>query len=613
MKGRILTGRCAIVLLLAGMVVIVYGKTAGYPFVMYDDPLYTVANPFVAKGLTLAGAEWAARTFHAANWHPVTWLSHMMDVSLFGMNAGNHHLVNLLFHMANTLLLFHFLARATGRMWESGLVAALFAIHPLHVESVAWVAERKDVLSTFFLMLTLLAYARYCERPARSRYAAILLFFALGLMSKPMLVTVPFVLLLLDYWPLGRFSPFRSPAGDTGFLPPMQLLREKVPLFVLSGVSCLVTYLAQEKGGAVSTLAVLPGWARGANALLAYAGYLWKTVWPSGLAVYYPHPGTAISVWKVAAAGTFLCWVTAVAVRQARNRPYILVGWLWYLGTLVPVAGFVQVGLQTMADRYTYVPLIGIFIAAAWGMGDLARGWKVPRLAAGIIVFWLAGLAVCAWYQAGFWRDSSSLFTRDLEVTRENWFIRNSLGWSLLREGKDAESIHQFREAIRIRPEYAEAHYNLGKALSRFETIDEAIASFESALRFRPEYAEAHNDLGAALEIKGPAEMAIAHYREALRLRPDFAEVHYNLGRALSLQNAVGEATIHLREAVRLSPEYVEARNNLGVILARQGEYAEAESQFREALRIKPDYAGAQRNLERVLGGMDDAGRKTRR
>jgi tetratricopeptide (TPR) repeat protein len=533
------------------MVALVFSNVGGYPFVLYDDPLYIHGNPYASKGLTLSGIRWALTAFMGANWHPLTWISHMIDISLFGMDAGKHHLVNVLIHLVDTVLLFHVLRRMTGRIWECAMVAALFAVHPLHVESVAWVAERKDVLSALFFLLTLWAYARYCEKPGWRRYLAVFFTFAIGLTVKPMLVTLPFVLILLDFWPLAR--PF--------------VLPEKVPLLALSALSSCITYMAQAKGGALAPIADLPAWARLLNALGAYGGYLWKTVWPARLAAFYPHPMEAIPVGTTSAAVLALIVGTAFAMRQRRVRPYIAVGWLWYVGTLVPVAGFVQVGLQSMADRYTYIPLIGIFIAVAWGAGELAgrSGFRIPVAVAA--VGWLAILAVVARNQAGYWRDTETLFTHSIETAGDSGFARNMLGASLAGDGKVREAERQYLKAILLRPEYADAYNNLGLLLYR----------------------------------DGRTKEAILDFREAIRSRPGFSEAYFNLGKALARDGADEEAAARFREAIRLKPDYPEAHNNLGVLLARRGDYPGAIDHFRRALRIDPDSVSAGANLRRAL------------
>jgi len=588
-------------LLLTGMVAATYGRVAGYPFVDMDDQFYVFGNFAVSEGLTFDGIRWAFTTVYAANWHPLTWLSHMLDVSLFGMNAGRHHLVNVLFHLLNSLFLFGVLRKMTGRTWESGMVAALFAVHPLHVESVAWISERKDVLSAFFFLLSLWAYARYCERPGALRYAAVLLAFALGLLAKPMLVTLPFVLLLLDHWPLGRLVHSRAPSADPG--PPRtpiglsRAFLEKIPLLLLSALSCAITLRAQ--AGTVATLDYLPLWARSENALLSYAGYLWKAVWPSGLAVFHPFPRLAHLHPKAAGAGLFLLGVTAAAAWQVRRRPYLAVGWFWYLGMLLPVIGLVQVGMQAMADRYTYLPLIGPFLAVVRGFGELAGRWRIPKAAVALAAGgWLAALSVCAWIQVGTWKDSVSLFRHALRVTGDNWMAHESLGLDSLRAGRTEEALAHFREVVRIAPGYSERQYAVYRSLSRPEKIEadanDLLAEKRKAMAHD---SDVLNWAGLNLAGKGRIELAAHFFRQAVRIHPDAAESHYNLAVALGRLGKKEEAIPHFREALRIPPVDAEACNKIGVALVRLGRFEEAADRFREALRLRPDSAEARFNL----------------
>jgi tetratricopeptide (TPR) repeat protein len=635
----------AVTAVLAAMVAIVYWRVGSFPFILLDDEPYILKNAAVQGGLTLEGVRWAFTTVMDAGWIPLTWLSRMLDVSLFGMDAGKHHLVNVLFHLLNTLLLFRVLREATGKVWESGFAAALFAVHPLHVESVAWVTERKDVLGAFFWMLSLCAYLRYAARPGVARYGAVVLFFVLGLLSKPIVVTLPFVLLLLDYWPLCRLQPPGAPGGVSPPprpVPPGRLVLEKVPLLALSAAVSVVTYLAQKKIGAVTPLGATPLWARAGNALDSYATYLRKAVWPSDLAVFYPHPGTDLLLWKTAAAGLFLCVVTVWVVRGALRRGWLAVGWFWYLGTLVPVIGLVQVGGNAMADRCAYIPMIGIYLAAAWGAGESAARFRVPKAAgAAVAGGGLLVLAVAAWIQVGYWQGSASLFRRALDVTENNWLAHSSLGQVASEAGRDEEAVAHYREALRIwpdlpevhnalggalermgrideakanfreelrlQPDFADAHYNLAILLGRTGWIDESAAEYREVLRLRPDHPEAHNNLGVYLSDIGRDEEAVAHFREALRTRPDHAEAHHNLGMLLARTGEPDEGIGHLRQAVRIRPGYVEAHNNLGVLLARRGAFPEAVSEFREALRLKPDHEGARYNLETATSNMGKA------
>lgn len=455
-------------LLLIVATLAVFQQLPEYDFVNIDDYYYVTENVHVTRGLTREGIIWAFTTLHANNWHPLTWLSHMLDCQLFGLKPGMHHLTNLLLHMANSTLLLLVLKRMTGALWRSAFAAALFALHPLHVESVAWVAERKDVLSTLFWLLTVWGYAGYVEYPGRNRYLLVLLFFALGLMAKPMLVTLPFILLLLDYWPLGRVKLWESREGGSGGIQrssALHLVREKIPFFALTLASGIVTVVAQYKGGAVRSLNLLPLDVRIANALVSYVGYIGKMIWPQHLAIFYPHPG-ALPTWQVVGAGLLLLSLSIILLRAAGRFPYLGVGWLWYLGTLVPVIGLVQVGDQAMADRYTYVPLIGLFVLIAWGIPDLMARWRYRQIAltisAVIVVFCCT---VSTWSHVKHWRNGTALFTHAVNVTADNALAHDGLGFALARQGRLDEAIAHYSEALRIKPGYAKARYNLEHAL----------------------------------------------------------------------------------------------------------------------------------------------------
>jgi tetratricopeptide (TPR) repeat protein len=561
----------------------IYWPVRHFEFVYFDDPQYVVENRRVQEGLTPQGLAWAFTTFHAANWHPITWISHMLDWQIWGANAGAHHLVNVLFHIANTLLLFNVLDRMTRAPWRSALVAAFFAWHPLHVESVAWVAERKDVLSAFFWMLTIGAYIRYTERlsaipRAQSTipyYALALVFFALGLMSKPMLVTLPCVLLLLDFWPLGR-TRWAGPAvsrpgpatGERIATSAGQLLKEKLPFFALAAASCAATYWAQQTSGAVVSLERVPLGMRMANAVLAYAGYLVKALWPMGLTYFYPvNRYFSLAASTIAAAG--LVAVTAAVIRAARLRPWLATGWLWYLGTPVPVIGLIQVGSQSMADRYSYLPLVGLLILLGWSVPDKMVQRPGPKAALAVAAGASLGFyaALCR-LQVGYWKNSETLLRHALQVTTDNWIAQNNLGLFLWRSGRVQEAIEHYTQALQINPNYAEAHHNLGLALLQQGKLPEAIRQFQEVTRIKPDSAEAHRRLGLALRQAGKLEEAIAQFELALRLKPDSPEAHNDLGNTLlgvgNLQNAIGE----YGRALGANPDFVEAQNNLAWLLA---------------------------------------------
>ena len=570
-------------------------------FINLDDDLYVTDNPNVHKGVTLEGVLWASTTTQGGNWHPVTWFSHMLAYDLFGMNPTGHHMANLLFHVANTLLLFHFLQRMTGAPWRSGFVAALFALHPLHVESVAWVAERKDVLSTFFWILTMLTYALYVERPRFNRYLLVVLCFALALMSKPMAVTLPFVLLLLDYWPLRRLTFKNSGNTDQPRVPILRLIFEKVPLLCLSATASALTIFAQVKGGAFASLGKLPMDLRVGNALLSYVKYIDKMIMPFHLAVLYPHP-IVLPLWKVAISTLLLGIITVFAILARRRYPYYIMGWLWYLGTLLPVIGLIQVGIQEMADRYTYIPMIGLFIIGVYGISDILKGWRPRRavlVASGTLLLLL--LMGSTMLQLKLWRNSVTLFNHTLRVTTNNYVIQNNLGVTLARDGKDREAVTHYLSALNINPSYPDAHYNFGLLLARQGREQEAIALLVEALRIKPTMAKVHNDLGAIFFKQGRIQEAIDHFSEALRIDCKYGEAQYNLGTALFQQGRNAEAVHSFGEALRLNPRDARIHNNLGLALTRQGKIDEAIAHYNQALQFSPSYPDVHFNLGVLL------------
>lgn len=463
---------------LIGIVVAIYAGVGDYSFTNFDDDAYVSENRQVLGGLTLDGMKWAFTTFETGNYHPVTWLSHMIDVSLFGPDPGWFHRVNGLFHAANALLLFLVLARATGETEKSWLVAALFAAHPLHVESVAWISERKDLLAFLFWLLSSWSYLRYVERRGAYRYLPFLFFFGLGLLSKPSVVTLPFALLLMDRWPLKRKEPF------------LRLVLEKLPIFLLSLASSVTTVIAQRLGGAMAPSGVYPLDVRIENAVVAYVAYLWKSVWPASLSVFYPHPwilGTRWPAWQVAGSAAILIAVTAAVIRSRQTRPYLFTGWFWYLGTLVPMIGLVHVGMQAFADRYTYIPLIGAFIMAAWGGSEAFDRLSIPsRVRAGAVAVLLAALIVPARFQVAHWRDSLTLFGHSLAVNPDNWLAHANVGRVLMREKRLPEAAERFTTAVRIHPRFVEAYFNLGIALYRMGDLQDALRAFEEGLRHEP-------------------------------------------------------------------------------------------------------------------------------
>ena len=640
---RTVTAVLSVALLL--LVALTFARVATHGFLNYDDELYVTDNPNVNAGLSGEALGWALTSFRASNWHPLTWVSHMIDVQVYGLNPRGHHLTNLLFHALNACLLFIVLSRATGTVWRSWFVAAFFAVHPLHVESVAWVAERKDVLSTFFWAVTLLAYVRYARRPSLRSYAPVVAAFALGLLAKPMLVTLPFLLLLLDSWPLGRARGRGTGATSRGISWP-HLVREKAPLFLLAAASSAVTYVAQKEGGSVVGGETF-GWEdRFANAVVSYATYLRKLFVPFDLSAFYPHPGTATSLGTTLGAGMLLAGISLLFVRERQRRPYLPVGWLWYLGTLVPVIGFVQVGTQALADRYTYVPLVGLFVAISWGVADVGRTRtrvKGALLAAGVALL-IAGV-VSSRIQVAYWRDSRSLFEHAIALNDANPVahsglgvalardgqlaqaaghlataarlapgdpvIQDNLGWVLAERGLYEEAGAAFRRALAARPDYPRALFNSGVLMERSGKPAEAAAWYRKLLAVDPAYPDASLRLGVVLASLGDASGALEQYRAAVSRFPASAETHYRLGLAVAGLGRLSEAIASYREALRLDPALLGARynlssadNNLGIALAEAGKPGEAIAYFSEAARLMPENPSYANNLGLALASL---------
>jgi tetratricopeptide (TPR) repeat protein len=580
----------AVCLFLGLAVWAVFGQTLHHEFVNYDDDRGVYENPAITRGLSLEGVIWAFTHRLNDTWLPLTALSHMLDCQLYGVHPAGHHLTNVLLQMAAAIALFLVLRNLTGARWRSAFVAAVFAIHPLRVESVAWVAERKDVLSGLFFMLTIGAYVHYARRPwSPVRYGGVLLLHGLGLMCKPMLVTLPLVLLLLDYWPLERAEPRKF----------LGLVVEKLPLAALSAATGAATFLAQR--AALQTFQAMDFPARISNALAACAAYLGQMVWPAGMAPFYPYPGH----WSVGLVGLsvlVLGVISAGVLAGWRRRPWLLVGWLWYLGMLAPVIGFIQVGGAARADRYTYLPQIGLYLMVAWGAADLCGGRRWLRVVAGCAAAAvLAGLLAEARLQTTFWKDSITLWTHALDCTSDNHIAHNNLGVALAGQGRLAEAVAEYQRTLAIKPDYATAHNNLGLALAAQGRLAEAVPHYERALELQPDFAEAQNNLGGALTAQGRLAEAVPHYERALQLQPDFAEACYNLGNTLARQGRLADAVEQFERALRLKPDDFKARYNLGNALAKQGELAEAIQQFEWALRLAPGFAEAHNNLGNAL------------
>jgi len=597
-------------LCLVAAVVVTYIPAIHSDFVGYDDELYVTENKQVQEGFTSEHLKWVFTTFHSANWHPLTWLSHMLDCELYGLNPAGHHWTQVEFHIVNTVLLFFILFKMTGALYKSAFVAALFALHPLHVESVAWVSERKDVLSTFFGLLMIFAYHRYVKAPGFKNYLLIIIFLSLGLMAKPMLVTFPFVLLLLDIWPLERFQYKKNENDDFsqsertiyyGLKGLMRLILEKIPLFIPVVISSILTFLAQKSEGAVKTLGALPLKTRMANALVSYVTYVSKAIWPRKLAVFYPHPGDALSGWTIVGAALLIAATILFSIRTFKKYPYVAVGLFWYLGTLVPVIGLVQVGAQAMADRYTYIPLIGLFIIAAWGVSDLLKKWQYGKIFLGASC--LIILSVMVWktsHQLDHWKNGIALFENAVGVTENNFIAHNNLGTAYGSVDLD-QAIYHYKAALRIKTDYVVAHYNLGNALEKKGHTDEAIAHYLEALRIKPDYAQAHNNLGTVLYNKKDYESAALHFSKALKINPQDTGARNNLANVLFALGKVDESVLYYKEAIRIDPKYSNAHYNLGNILLKQGKTEEAFAHFAQAIKINPDFVQAYNKVGLIL------------
>ncbi|MGO9018355.1 MAG: tetratricopeptide repeat protein [Syntrophobacteraceae bacterium] len=610
-KNKILT----IYIFLTVATLIAFWQVTLCDFVNLDDPLYVTKNTHIMNGLTGKAIVWALTTTYANFWHPLTMASHMLDVQLFGLNPHGHHLTSLLFHIANTLLLFFILNRTTKAPWKSAFVAALFALHPLHVESVAWVAERKDVLSTFFWMLTMVAYIRYVDHPRLKSYLAVFALFILGMMAKPMLVTLPFVMLLMDYWPLKRFER-KEALPETGAEPDeavsanekkalarataklaehkhdwavfRRLFIEKIPFFALIPIFSVLTYISE--GEAVKHYASkvwIP------NSLVSYVIYIEKMIWPTNLAVFYPHPGLW-PLWEAAAAGLLLCAVTVTVIMQVKTFPYLAFGWLWFAGTLVPVIGIVQIGGFGRADRYTYIPMIGILIIVAWGIPDLIKKWRYRKYA--LLALSVMSIACCfivTWTQVKYWRDSVTLFEHALKVTNNNYIAYRQRGTVYQTHGMYKEAIIDYNKAIDIYPEYARAYLNRGDTYAVIGNYDKAIADYEKAVEIDPEIAEAYYNKGTVYAIIGKQKQAIEDYDRAIEIDPGYAKAYINRGNAYVAIGNQKQAILDYGRAIEIVPKDAKAYYNRGIVYASIGNQKQAIEDYNRAIDIKPEFAEA--------------------
>ena len=561
----------------------VYSQVQSHEFLNFDDRGYITENENIKSGLNRESVIWAFTSSYFANWHPITWLSHILDYQLYGSNPKGHHLANLFFHIINSLVLFLVFLRMTGALWKSGFVAAMFALHPFNVESVAWIAERKNVLSTLFCLLTIRAYIHYIERPSFKRYSFMVLMFTLGLMSKPMLVTLPFVLLLIDFWPLKRLNlkdnktiKVTTKYANKGSII-LRLVFEKIPLFFLAMVSSIATYLILKSENMIETVEAYSIPARFINAMVSYLEYLKKAFWPKDLAIFYPHPANDFNLLKGLLCCIVLVGITTISVRFIKKAPYFAVGWFWYLGTLVPVIGIVQNGHQAMADRYAYIPLIGIFIIIAWGLPGLVAKWrykkKILSVSVGVLIPFLM---VVTWVQVTYWKDSIAVFKRAVKVNDKKYpslaIVHNNLGIALSADRRYKEAIFHHRMAIKLNPSSplkhqtlftATAHYNLGNAFFAEQKMEEAIPNYRSAIKLIPEFIEAYINFGNALMAQKRVEEAILKYKVAIKLNPNYALSHNNLGYALAEKGSIDEAIFHYKMAIKLNPSYSDAHKNL--------------------------------------------------
>jgi tetratricopeptide (TPR) repeat protein len=633
--------------LLVLAVIVVYGQSIKYDFITTDDYLYVTNNPHVKAGLTCESVRWAFTSMEVSNWHPLTWISLMIDYRLSGMNPSSYHATNIVLHALNAVLLLLVLRRLTGSLYRSAFVAALFALHPIHVESVAWISERKDVLSTMFWFLGIWAYLLYLRKPSAGRYGAVMGAFVMGLMAKPMLVSFPITLLLLDIWPLRRLA-----VGSQRSRPPLRLFLEKVPLFALSIVSCFLTFWAQKAGGAVAQLNDVPFNFRMMNAVVSYVIYLGKMIWPLNLAIFYPHPMNTLEGWKIVACLIALAGMTYYSILTHAKRAYVTFGWLWYVITLAPVIGIVQIGSQGLADRYTYVPFIGIFVIIAWGAPDLVgRFWgaepearrRSTMVLRTVAVMALLALASLAYGQVRFWKDDITTWTHAVEVAPGVAFSEYNLGRSLHMQHRDDEAMIHYRQAVRIdpnrfdaynnlgiifmdrgaydeaesalesalraKPDFAKAYYNMGLLLCRMKRFSESFHYYTEAIRLDPEdkeirtkLASSHCDYGIALAGQGNVDEAIRQFKIALDIAPQSASAvaHYNLGVTYAGLKKFDLAKTEYEKAILADPNSAESHNNLGILLGQLGDVEDAIAHFKDALRIKPDFKPAADNLRKI-------------
>ncbi|MGA2070259.1 MAG: tetratricopeptide repeat protein [Sedimentisphaerales bacterium] len=597
-----------ICIVLAGACFGVFWQVRNFEFTNYDDYAYITENPHFSHGLNRDDIIWAFTTPNIGNWLPLTWLSLMLDSQLFGLDPGRMHLVNLLWHIANTLLLFAILKKMTGSLWRSAFVAAAFALHPMHVESVAWVIERKDVLSTFFFMLTVAAYAGYVRSGGLFRYLLTILLFVFGLLAKPMLIMLPFVLLLLDYWPLERIRRQRTEdrrqrAEDSSQkLSVLRLIAEKVPFFALAVIWSVITFLAQRGSGSVSGISKLPLIYRIANSFLSYARYIGKMFWPHNLSAFYPLDIVSVPIWRIALCVLLVLVITIFVVRFGRKQRYLPVGWFWFAVTLIPVIGIVQSGAQGYADRYTYIPYIGLFIVIAWGLPELLSKWRYRKIglsiAAAVV---LTALGIVAFKQTGYWKNSYILFTHSIEVTQNNFIAYSCLGKNFYDHGEIALAIEQYKKALKITPHDWKILDNLGGVLANNGNFEEAKEYLRQAIKIKPDFANPYNSMGFIMRKQNNNRQAIEYLYTAIKLKPDLAGAYSNLGLAMQTEGNYDEAIKNLSRAVQLQPDEIKPRNDLANALILSGRINDAVEQLRGTIKMRPDSAASLNSLALLI------------
>jgi Flp pilus assembly protein TadD len=578
---------------LAASTLLVFWQVHNFDFTNYDDNHYVSENQHVLNGLTYDGVIWAFTTGYACFWQPITWLSLMLNCQLFGPDPGWFHLVNVFLHLANTLLLFAILKKITGSLWPSAFVAGAFALHPMHVESVAWISERKDVLSTLFWMLTLFAYVSYVKRPAAIRYLVTITIFVIGLMAKPMLITLPFVLLLLDYWPLNRFDSQPAKTSDRqpcklASIPDRrrilyQIIIEKIPFLVFAVVFSIITFLTQQASGSIVDIKTIPLTDRVGNAFLSYATYMGKMFWPQNLAAHYPFNAVgSVTLWQFMLCALLLLVISIFVIRFGRTKKYLPVGWFWFVGTLIPVIGLVQFTGSSHADRFTYIPYIGLFIMIAWGLPELLSKWAQRKIALGMAAaVVLTAMGIRASAQVGYWSNSITLFSHAIAVTQNNALAYYNLGVAYQNVGRHQDAIEAYQQAIRIKPDYAEAHCNLGGTYGELGRHQDAVEACKQAIRIKPDYAKAYYNLGVACHNLGRHQDAIEAYQQAIRNKPDYAEAYNNLGAAYHSLGRYQDAIKAYKQAIRIKPGYAEAHYNLGDAYLLSGDKGSALEEYK--------------------------------